>query len=459
VTAHPDLTATHVITLTLLHPVQLTPVQCWTFEDDAIIRIGRSTDNQVILYSAVVSRHHVELRRTNLSWEIVNLGANGTYLDGKRITQIPVKDGIIIRLARSGPNLQIHLGVVAGLKSQHSGKATLSQRITPDLDDDDAAKPEAATQPTATPRGPTLSAATPRKLGLSEQVWEKTLLTHCSHPQASAAMLFCPDCGAPVQTLKSIGDYKLVKLLEQTDTTLTYLAWMRGRTVALKTLKPEWVQQKSALDGLEQEAKLVYCLAHPDIPEWLDFFVVARQPYLAMELIHGQTLRQRVGQQGVIAPAQAIAWMIHLCEILAYLHQQPIPVLNREIIPETIISRSGCNSTQPIALLDFGNLKLPVTPARRSIVSYLAPEYDQGNLTPATNLFSLGITLAFLLSGQEPSGFYNQREQGYRFYAEYVPGIRAELVPVIRQLTNPNPVDRYQSATEVAEVLRTLGQL
>ncbi len=447
-----------MITLTLLHPVQLTPVQCWTFEDDSIVRIGRSTDNQVILYSAVVSRHHVELRRTNRNWEIVNLGANGTYLEGKRITQVPVKDGIIIRLARSGPNLQIHLGVTAGLKpSNLPHKATLSQRVTSDLDDDEAAKPEAATQPTATPLVPSIATALPRKLGLSEQVWDRTLLTYCHHPRSTADLLFCPDCGAPTQTFKAIGDYKLVKLLDQTDTTLTYLAWMRGRTVMLKTLNTEWVQQKSALDGLEQEAKLVYCLTHPDIPAWLDFFVVARQPYLAMTMIHGLTLQQRVMQQGPIAPTVAIAWMIQLCNILDYLHQQPIPVLNREIIPETIICRSGGSATQPIALLDFGNLKLPVTPTRRSSASYIAPETEQGSLMPATNLFSLGITLAFLLSGQEPSNFYSQREQGYRFYAEYIPGLLPELVPVIRQLTHPNPADRYQSALEVAEVLRAIA--
>jgi eukaryotic-like serine/threonine-protein kinase len=100
-----------VITLTLLHPLKPIPVQVWTFQDhESVIRIGRSTDNNVILYSAVVSRYHVELRRTGSKWEVVNLGTNGTYIDGKRITQVPIIDGAIIRLARSGPNLQIRIG-------------------------------------------------------------------------------------------------------------------------------------------------------------------------------------------------------------------------------------------------------------------------------------------------------------------------------------------------------------
>lgn len=99
-----------MITLTLLHPIKQIPIQVWTFPNESIIRIGRSTDNQVVLYSAVVSRHHVELRRVDSSWQVVNLGTNGTYLDGRRITQELITDGAIIRLARSGPNIQIRMG-------------------------------------------------------------------------------------------------------------------------------------------------------------------------------------------------------------------------------------------------------------------------------------------------------------------------------------------------------------
>lgn len=99
-----------MITLTLLHPLQSVPVQHWTFEPTSPIRIGRSTDNEVVLYSAVVSRHHVEIRPNGSIWEVVNLGANGTYINGKKITQLEAQDGMIIRLASSGPKIQINLG-------------------------------------------------------------------------------------------------------------------------------------------------------------------------------------------------------------------------------------------------------------------------------------------------------------------------------------------------------------
>jgi pSer/pThr/pTyr-binding forkhead associated (FHA) protein len=97
-----------VITLTLLHPLHVAPAQKWTFEDEPIIRIGRGTDNHVVIYSAVVSRRHVEVRRYGEGWQIFNVGKNGTYVDGESIVQKPINNGVIFRLARSGPQIQIN---------------------------------------------------------------------------------------------------------------------------------------------------------------------------------------------------------------------------------------------------------------------------------------------------------------------------------------------------------------
>ncbi len=111
-----------MITLILLNPIHSLPSQRWTFEPESVIRIGRSTDNDVVLYSAVVSRHHVEIRRNDGSeWEILSLGANGTYVDGKLITKMPVEDGIIIRLASSGPKIQIRVGEEITKAQQKAG--------------------------------------------------------------------------------------------------------------------------------------------------------------------------------------------------------------------------------------------------------------------------------------------------------------------------------------------------
>ena len=98
-----------MITLTLLHPLQPVPVQSWTFQEESQIRIGRSTNNEVVLYSAVVSRHHVEIRRAGQDWEVVNLGANGTYIDGSRVERTMAADGMVMRLASSGPKILIKI--------------------------------------------------------------------------------------------------------------------------------------------------------------------------------------------------------------------------------------------------------------------------------------------------------------------------------------------------------------
>ncbi|MGC9502764.1 FHA domain-containing protein [Baaleninema sp.] len=98
-----------MITLTLLHPHQPLPLKRWTFDRETIVRVGRAPDNHVVLYSAVVSRHHLELRYQDPHWMMVNLGTNGTYLDDKLITTKRVEDGAIVRLARTGPKLQVHV--------------------------------------------------------------------------------------------------------------------------------------------------------------------------------------------------------------------------------------------------------------------------------------------------------------------------------------------------------------
>jgi pSer/pThr/pTyr-binding forkhead associated (FHA) protein len=93
------------IVLSLINSV---PVQSWTFEPEDVVRIGRATDNQVVLFSAVVSRHHAELRWHQVNgWQLVNISANGTYIDGEAIKEIAVANGMVIRLATSGPKIQI----------------------------------------------------------------------------------------------------------------------------------------------------------------------------------------------------------------------------------------------------------------------------------------------------------------------------------------------------------------
>jgi pSer/pThr/pTyr-binding forkhead associated (FHA) protein len=96
-----------VITLHLLHPIDSTPVQSWQFSQEILISIGRSSNNDVVLLSSVVSRHHVDLSRQQMGWIVMSRGANGTYLNGEIVDKIEAINGMIIRLASTGPKMQI----------------------------------------------------------------------------------------------------------------------------------------------------------------------------------------------------------------------------------------------------------------------------------------------------------------------------------------------------------------
>jgi pSer/pThr/pTyr-binding forkhead associated (FHA) protein len=97
-----------VIKLALLHPNQPIPIRSWTFRDESVIWVGRASDNHVILYSAVVSRRHVELRQKDDGWIVSSYGTNGTYWNDRPISKTIAEDGMVIRLAKSGPQLSIH---------------------------------------------------------------------------------------------------------------------------------------------------------------------------------------------------------------------------------------------------------------------------------------------------------------------------------------------------------------
>jgi pSer/pThr/pTyr-binding forkhead associated (FHA) protein len=101
--------APNVVTVSLRSPSHSVPIQQWHFTDQPIIKIGRCADNHIVLRSSVVSRYHLELRRMGNRWKLINFGNNGTYKGGQPITELEIQNETIIRLALSGPQLQINL--------------------------------------------------------------------------------------------------------------------------------------------------------------------------------------------------------------------------------------------------------------------------------------------------------------------------------------------------------------
>ena len=243
-----------VITLTLLHPVQSTPVQSWSFEHHSVIRIGRAVDNQVVLYSAVVSRYHVELRYTGLQWEVVNIGTNGTYLDGKRVQQAPLTNGSMIRLARSGPNIQVGIDVdrmdgrhtvydpdqtLSGKEENGAESVSGSSQVIESVPATTRAQTlEETDQPSNLREGDTLHQANARRFQSTQAVAESI---PCQHERAEPGALVCIDCGLPLNPSRVIGEYQVLKPLGMRGS--TFVAWHKGHIVVLKTLRAKELEQ------------------------------------------------------------------------------------------------------------------------------------------------------------------------------------------------------------------------
>jgi len=103
-----DPSIEEVLTLHLLDPNQGFPIQTWTFMGRPEVRIGRATDNEVVIPHPYVSRYHVQLRWRERGWELVNTGSHGTLVQGERVTTARLTEGDEIRLGPQGPTLRFH---------------------------------------------------------------------------------------------------------------------------------------------------------------------------------------------------------------------------------------------------------------------------------------------------------------------------------------------------------------
>jgi Protein kinase domain/FHA domain len=466
-----------VITLSLLHPIQSTPVQSWTFDHDDVIRIGRSTDNHVVLYSAVVSRHHVEVRYEADHWEVVSLGANGTYIDGRRVVRVPVGEaGLVFRLARSGPNIQVIVGAIpvaapavnpAAANAQAAAKSALQRLVSalPDQPTELGGSTDVPAQPVAQPavqavaQAVAQAAAQPVLENLAPPDSATQFVSPSSALGQNSQLMFSLTTGEPLNVLQTLGSYQVLRVLGQGETGITCLAWRNGQTVALKTLNAQWKQDPKAAELFADLASTLQRISHPGIPKGLDQFALEGQTYLVMEMVYGQTLRDYVLQKGPVVPDRAIRWALEICDSLAYLHDRSM--VHHHITPAHVILKSAPGANPSLALVDFGAVRVHSWQAVTGfdIASYAAPEQLNGPALPQSDLYALGTTLAFLLTAQEPAAFYRQSSRGdYRFDPTAVAGLSEDLTAIIFQLTNADPAQRYQSAADVAAILKQVGE-
>lgn len=420
-----------MVNLALLDLQNKTLVAEWHFEGTESVRIGRSPDNDVVIDNPVVSRQHLELKKIESSgigsgigsgidetWQLISHGTNGTFVNGTLVTVTTINHGSLIQLAKNGPILRFTLDTYPGSNAAFSGAA-----------------------------GATVNSELPLPAPLKV----------CSHQDNPPNSLFCIHCGEPLQVERTIRNYQILRTLGIGGMGTTYLTVKKveglvpsRQLLVLKEMNADMTKILKAQELFEREARVLSSLNHSGIPKFFDFFVEDGKKCLVMEMIHGQDLEKIVFAKGPVVMHQAISWMIQTCEVLDYLHNQDPPVVHRDIKPANLMVRT---LDRRIVVLDFGAVKEIGTPLGTCIGApdYTAPEQNRGEPLTQSDLYGVGATLIFLLTGESPQKFVQLKGQGYRFNLDGDPRIPTELRAVIDRATEPKPSDRYQTAVELSQ--------
>ena len=249
-----------------------------------------------------------------------------------------------------------------------------------------------------------------------------------------------------------------------------------GRLVALKFLPDHSVRDPRALERFKREARTASALDHPNICTIYEIDDDQGRPFIAMQLLEGNTLRARIGEQPVPL-GMLLDWALQISDALQAAHAKGI--MHRDIKPANIfITERG-----QAKILDFGLAKLtavdmtgsgeatlsstgPLTHTGAAIgtVAYMSPEQARGEALDArTDLFSFGVLLYEMATGKQAfSGptwavtVYAILGQAPLSLNESVPGLPQRLQEIIDKCLIKNRDLRYQSA---ADIQRDLLQL
>ena len=231
---------------------------------------------------------------------------------------------------------------------------------------------------------------------------------------------FCKDCGNSLQgegtgklnpdTMLE-GRYIIVKTIGRGGMGAIYLALdtrLNHMPVAIKEMSTQALQGdlQAAIAAFQKEASLLISLRHPALPVIRDFFSRSESRwYLVMDYIEGRNLKEIVDQRGPIPEAEVLDWAEQLCDILDYLHSQNPPIIFRDMKPSNIM----LTPQGQIKLIDFGiarHFRQGSTADTSAYGShgFAAPEqYGQNQTDPRADLYALGATLHYLLTGIDPT--------------------------------------------------------
>jgi eukaryotic-like serine/threonine-protein kinase len=247
-----------------------------------------------------------------------------------------------------------------------------------------------------------------------------------------------------------------------------------GRDVAIKVIGGEGPPAPERLRRFEQEARSVAALQHPHILAVHDLGTHEGRPYLVLELLEGETLRERLSH-GPFPVRKAVEVAVQICDGLAAAHAHG--VVHRDLKPENVfLVREG-----GVKLLDFGLAKLleaseeggseaaTETATDRGMwvgtAGYVSPEQLRGqSATARSDVFALGAVLFEMLTGQRAFRGATKADTLAAILEKDPPAITlsggavpAPLERVVLRCLEKDPNDRFQSARDVALALEALS--
>jgi hypothetical protein len=312
---------------------------------------------------------------------------------------------------------------------------------------------------------------------------EQTLLTPPSFPSSRPSLPFSGEgLASGPQAPPVVANYEILDELGRGGMGIVYKARQRdnGRVVALKVLRKERLGSVDLVSRFRREALASARLQHPNIVQVHEADLEGDTPYLAMEYVPGITLQKLVEEKGPLPPGQACDFMRQTALGLQHAAEQRL--VHRDIKPSNLMVVAPAGLPLPprpvVKILDMGVARLfQVSEQEASLTTltrdgsvigtpdYIAPEQleDPKGVDIRADLYSLGCTFYFLLSGQVPFPGGNliqkldrQRWQTAASVNQLRREVPAALAAVVRRLMAKHPDDRYQTPGELAQALETL---
>ena len=246
--------------------------------------------------------------------------------------------------------------------------------------------------------------------------------------------------------------YKIEKLIASGGMGNVWLAsdLLLNKNWAVKEILKSSDEFKASVnsDGTLTEVEILTMLDNPYAPRIVDKIENSEIIAVIMDYIEGENLLQVHAKEGRQDEVKVVEWAVCICDLLSFLHTLPQPVIYNDVKPENIILKADGN----IKVIDYGIAKIPNRYPNKTPIGtkgYASPEHYKGETDARSDIYSLGITMYQLLTGDNPcvKGF-NPKP-----LAEFIPSANSKLQEIISKATDRDPKKRYQSAAELRAVL------